>query len=94
MDTDKKDGHKSKRNIFFTDIILLICIGFIKFIVHITTNAIGGYGYFRDELYYIACGDHMAWGYVDQPPLSIATLWLNRLFLGDSIFLLYVSSLQ
>ena len=27
------------------------------------------YGYFVDELYYLACSRHLAWGYVDQPPL-------------------------
>src|SRR5437773_2237477 len=45
----------------------------------------GNYGYFRDELYYIACSDHLAFGYVDQPPLSIALLRVSRLFLGDSL---------
>lgn len=46
----------------------------------------GRYGYFRDELYYIACSDHLDWGYVDHPPLSIAILKLTRLIAGDSLF--------
>jgi dolichyl-phosphate-mannose-protein mannosyltransferase len=47
---------------------------------------INHYGYFRDELYYIACGEHLAWGYVDQPPLIALIAWLARHLFGTSLF--------
>ena len=47
-----------------------------------------GYGIFRDELYYLACANHLAFGYVDHPPLSIALLWLWRTLFGDGLFAL------
>jgi hypothetical protein len=57
-------------------------------LIHFYTNLSAGYGIFRDELYYVACSEHLSAGYVDQPPLSIFILALNRLLLGDSIFAL------
>jgi hypothetical protein len=43
------------------------------------------YGYFVDELYYLACARHLAWGYVDQPPLIALVAWLEHALLGDSL---------
>ena len=33
------------------------------------------YGYYRDEFYFIDCARHLAWGYVDQPPLAPLVAW-------------------
>ncbi len=46
------------------------------------------YGYFRDELYYLSCSEHLSWGYVDQPPLVAALTWAVRHTLGSSLFAL------
>ncbi len=43
------------------------------------------YGYFRDALYYLACSEHLAWGYVDQPPLIVFIGWISRHTLGTSL---------
>src|SRR5215212_1281487 len=46
---------------------------------------INQYGYFRDELYYLACSEHLDWGYVDQPPLIAVIAWMARHLFGHSL---------
>jgi len=58
-------------------------IAFAALAFHIYFN--NRYGYFRDEFDYMSCGDHLQWGYVDQPPLIPFLLHFCRLLLGDSL---------
>lgn len=58
-------------------------IAAVKLTVHLYAGR--QYGYFVDELYYLACARHLAWGYVDQPPLIALVAWLERALLGDSL---------
>lgn len=45
----------------------------------------GGYGYFRDELYFLACGQRLSWGYVDQPPFIAGVARLVAVLFGESL---------
>src|SRR5690348_5188596 len=74
----------STRNRFTTPALILIGFSVVALIAHLITN--GRYGYFRDELYYLACAQHLDFGYVDQPPLSILLLRLSETLLGSSLF--------
>ncbi len=58
-------------------------LSFGLFLLHMLFN--GRYGYFVDELYYLACSHHLDWGYVDQAPLIAAITWFERVTLGDSL---------
>lgn len=57
------------------------------FLVHLFGNA--HYGFFRDELYFIICGMHPQWGYVDQPPIVPLLAAFTQLF-GHSLLLLRI----
>lgn len=52
-------------------------------VLHLATST--RYGYFRDALYYLACSEHLAFGYVDQPPLIALLAWIARHTLGVSL---------
>ena len=56
----------------------------IKLLAHLFTAT--NYGLFGDELYFLAAGEHLAWGYVDMPPLTALQAWLARSLFGPSVF--------
>lgn len=63
----------------------LLAIAAAKLGLHLYASGVAAYGYFADELYYLACANQLDWGYVDHPPLSV---WLLRGVtetLGDSL---------
>ncbi|HTB13721.1 MAG TPA: glycosyltransferase family 39 protein [Bryobacteraceae bacterium] len=72
------------RKSWFTAIGVVLCIAACKLLVHFYSTWHDGY--FRDELYYLACSRHLAWGYVDQPPLIALIAWFVRSTMGDSLF--------
>lgn len=78
------------RRVSRTDLVILSAVSLILFFYHLIISTLGHYGYFIDEVYYIACSKRLAWGYVDHPPLSIGLLALNRAILGDSLVALRV----
>ena len=62
---------------------LAVAVAAATLLLHLVT--ITGYGWFRDEFYYLACAARLDWGYVDHPPLIAVITALTRLIAGDSI---------
>jgi hypothetical protein len=84
--TWSKSGTLGKRRWSIPAIVIMLVA--IKLLIHLLTAA--NYGLFVDELYFLACGQHLAWGYVDQPPLVAGLAWLARTLLGTSVFGIHV----
>ena len=71
-----------------TSISVLLALSAIKFLVHLFTSQ--GFGYFRDELYYIAASKHLDFGYVDFPPFIALVTRLIRGTMGESLSALHL----
>ncbi len=67
---------------------LLLTLAAITFVGHMLVA--GKYGYFRDELYYIADGRHLQAGYVDQPLMMGWLAAFMRLVAGDGLIAIHV----
>ena len=64
----------------------VFAVALVRLLIYIV--AAPNYGYFRDEMYYLACGEHPAWGYMDQPPLIAWMAWLLEHTIGVSLYAL------
>ncbi len=74
---------RSRSSLLASGMAIIWAIALAKLVFHIYFN--NRYGYFRDEFDYMSCGDHLQWGYVDQPPLVPFLIHICRAVLGDSL---------
>ncbi len=72
-----------RKNSFLSGPAIVAYISAFELLLHLPNP--GGYGLFIDELYFLACGEHLSWGYVDMPPLTALQAWTARALFGDSL---------
>src|ERR1051326_1405085 len=72
----------ASRSRFASGPAIVLYIAAAKMLLHL--SMVARYGIFRDEMYYLACSRHMAWGYVDHPPFTVWIAWFSRVVLGSS----------
>src|SRR5579871_3258540 len=79
-----KNTREILRHTLLSDNAWLIYPALFVLIGHLCAN--GLYDYQRDEFYYITCGQHPAWGYVDHPPLVPMIARLSQQLFGGSLW--------
>jgi dolichyl-phosphate-mannose-protein mannosyltransferase len=80
--SDSKD--QPQKQGFWDNGMVAVCgVAAFSFVLHMYFN--NRYDYFRDEFDYIICGNHPAWGYVDQPPLVPLLVHACQAIFGDSL---------
>jgi hypothetical protein len=83
MATTVLEKPAQRESLVTSGMALVWAIAAAKLLFHIYFN--NRYGYFRDEFDYIACARHLAWGYVDQPPLVPFLARISGEVLGYSL---------
>jgi hypothetical protein len=79
------DPRTAARRTFRYFLWVCILMATVKLAIQIIGNILAqraGYGIFRDEMYYIVCGRHLAFGYVDQPPMVALQARLSEMLFG------------
>jgi len=72
------DGHKPS----YAGFILIFVI--IK--ISLNLLAASKFGFQRDELLHLALADHMAWGYIEVPPVIALLAKVSTILFGNSVF--------
>jgi hypothetical protein len=62
---------------------LILAVAGAKLAAHLATD--WQYGFQRDELYYLDCARHLAWGFVDFPPVTPLIALLDQLTFPGSL---------
>jgi hypothetical protein len=78
---DSTEGRTSFRRFIW----ICLAMAAVKLAIEIVGNILAqraGYGIFRDEMYYLICGRHLAFGYVDQPPMVALQARLTDILFG------------
>lgn len=84
--SEPKKTNSAESNKWLTPLAIGAYFAVFKLLLHFVFNS--NYGYFRDELYFIACGEHLAWGYPDHAPMVALMAKTSRVLFGDSLFAL------
>ena len=74
-----------QRRSFRSFLALCLALSGLKLAIQVVGNIVAqhaGYGIFRDELYYLACGRHLAFGYVDLPPMAALQARISEMLFG------------
>ena len=71
-------------NFWRTPIAIACLLALFKIFLFLLAG--NSYGYFRDELYFLACSEHLAFGYPDHAPLSVFLAKISTTLFGDSLF--------
>lgn len=78
-----EDSQKTTR---FWQTPIAIAYALAAFKIFLFLIAGGSYGYFRDELYFLSCTEHLAFGYPDHAPLSVWIAKFSREIFGESLY--------
>jgi hypothetical protein len=79
------EGRTAQSRTFRYFLWACVLMAAVKLAIQIIGNVLAqraGYGIFRDEMYYIVCGRHLAFGYVDQPPMVALQARLSEMLFG------------